>query len=246
MGTKIKCSLFIILCVCVLLSACANHKPSTPPSVQPNNPVSEETKSQLPDEYDAIIRNIIRAYPWNDDDRTIVPENPELSYMYRRVASLSDVGFALIDLDQNGQTELIISGIDMPFIFDLYTISDGEVIHLFSSAERNSYYLFENGYMENQWSSASDQSGHDFYTFSGAALHFQERITFDGRYAIRIGLTEKAPGFDPELCYFRSESDQFEDYQSVTSDEAINAIQTNQTRNEPLEITYTLLSEYIS
>lgn len=198
----------------------------------------------VPAEYDTIITNIINAYPWNNDEINMVSENPELSYMYRKNSALFEVGFALIDLDSNGQEELIISGVDSPFVYDLYTISEGQIVHLFDSGERYSYYLKENGYIENQWSGSAALSGHDFYKLNDGKLEFIERITMDAYYALDIGLIKDISEATDDNAFFRSKSDKEDDYELVSFDVAMNTIDNYQNSNSLVEIEYILLSEY--
>ncbi len=234
MGKK-SIILLVLLCISLSLSACAQNDAA---NIDANSPTVP-----LPKEYDVIINNIINAYPWNDDETTMVPENPELSYMYRRNSALSEIGFALIDLDNNGQKELVISDISKPFIYDLYTISEGEVIHLVDSGERYRYYLYENGYLENQWSGGVS-TGYDFYRLDGGTLDFVERITSDAQHAMDIGMISDISEANDNDFYFRSESDQPADYKSVTSDEATKIMEDYRNANQPLIIEYTLLSDY--
>lgn len=72
----------------------------------------------------------------------------DVSYMfywdYTSVETLSDAGYALVDLDGNGVPELLVSTVEAAkdgLIFELYTIADGEVIHAATSGERYCYYL---------------------------------------------------------------------------------------------------------
>ena len=225
----------VLLCISLFLSACAQNDAA---NIDLNSPTVP-----LPHEYDVIINNIINAYPWNDDETTMVPENPELSYMYRRNSALSEIGFALIDLDNNGQKELVISDINKPFIYDLYTISEGEAIHLVDSGERYCYYLYENGYLENQWSGGVS-TGYDFYRLNGSTLDFIERITTDAYHALDIGMIGDISAPNDKEFYFRSENDQPEDYKPITSEEATKIMEDYRNANQPLIIEYTLLSEY--
>lgn len=227
--------LLVLLCISLSLSACAQNDAAIIDS--------NSTVVQLPHEYDMIINNIINAYPWNDDETTMVPENPELSYMYRRNSALSEIGFALIDLDNNGQKELVISDISKPFIYDLYTISEGKAIHLVDSGERYCYYLYENGYLENQWSGGV-AAGYDFYRLDGSTLDFVERITSDAQHAMDIGMISDISEANDGDFYFRSESDQPEDYKPITSEEATKIMEDYRNANQPLIIEYTLLSDY--
>ena len=221
----------------VCLSACMQ---------QPQDVATQKPKESpmLHSEYALIIDNIVKAYPWNDDDLTIVPENPELSYMYRRNTELSEIGFALFDLDRNGQEELIISD-PSKFVYDVYTISNNKAVHLFASGERNYYILYENGYIENQWSGSAATSGHDFYKLNDGKLDFIERITSDAYHALDVGVIKKLTEANENNTFFISPTDQFEDYKLATSDEAIEKIESYQNANKELEIEYTLLSDYI-
>lgn len=205
---------------------------------------AKDSATRLPSEYDVIIKNIINAFPWNKDEIHVVPENPELSYMYRRNAKLSEIGFALIDLDNNGQKELIISDATRPFIYDVYTMVNGEVTHLFDSGDRYYYVLYEGGYIESGWSGSAVTTGHDFYELRNGKLSFVERITMDAYHALDTGLINDLSNANKDNIYFRAKSDKFEDYQSISSEEASNAIKSHQNKSKPINITYTLLSEY--
>lgn len=113
-------NLIFLICISLFLSACSGNSTT---NTETNNTTSETEKivvsnKKLPQQYEVIINNIINSYPWNDDELTMVAENPELSYMYRKSDSLSDIGFALIDLDNNGQEELIITDVNKPFIYN--------------------------------------------------------------------------------------------------------------------------------
>ena len=242
---KALCILFCLTLI-ISLSACVAAGSSDNSAPDSNRTTSSQDSTlipTLPNEYATIINNIINAYPWNDDDMNMVLENPELSYMYRRNSELSEVGFALIDLDRNGQEELIISD-PSKFVYDLYTISNGKAVHLFDSGERYCYILRENGLVENSWSGSAATSGHDFYKLNDGELVFIERITLDAYHALDAGVIDDLSQANDDNCFFRSESENEDDYKLVTSDEAIKAIETYQNANKTLNIEYTLLSEY--
>jgi len=243
MNKRIIYCFAFLLCILFLSSCSDKASDNASFSEKPDSSIEEESLT-LPYEYDEIIGNIINAYPWNNEESAIVPENPELSYMYRYNSDLSEIGFALIDLDNNGQKELIISDVNRPFIYDLYTTSGGKAIHLFDGGERYSYYLYENGYIENQLSGSAVTSGHDFYRLNGDSLEFIERIILDAYHSLETGLIDDISQADESNSFFRSESDKPEDYILITSDEATKAIETYQKASKPLEIDYTLLSEY--
>ena len=225
-------SILFLVCISLLLSACGI-----------SNPPAEMQSDGIPHEYHLILSNIINAFPWNNNDQNIVPENSELSYMYRRNSALSEVGFALIDLDGNGQEELIISD-PSKFVYDVYTISNGKAVHLFDSGERCFYILRENGIVENSWSGSAATSGHDFYKLNDGKLNFVERITLDAYHALDAGLIHDLSESNEDNCFFRSNSEDEKDYKTVSSDEAIKTIENYQNANKELEIEYTFLSDY--
>ena len=241
--------LCVFLCTIVVfcLSACIYQGQSDTDTVtgtSKNTSTQEPTDlSMLHNEYALILDNIVKAYPWNDDDLIIVPENPELSYMYRRSTALSEIGFALIDLDVNGQEELIISDPNK-FVYDVYTISNDKIVHLFASGERNYYILRENRWIEKAWSGSAASSGHDFYQINDGKLDFVERITLDAYHALDAGLIHDLSEANGDNCFFRSNSEDEKDYKTVSSAEAIKAIDNYQNANKELEIEYTFLSDY--
>ena len=235
----------IALCVSLSFFACSNDNRNDASSAQEKSASTEGTSDTIPYEYEKIINNIINAYPWNDDDITMVAENPELSYMYRSNSTLSEIGFALIDLDNNGQNELVISDINRSFVYDLYTLSNGKIHHIFGSGERYFYYLRENGYIENQWSGSAVTSGHDFYKYNGGNLDFVERITMDAYHALDVGRIKELSDATKDNTFFISKNDKEEDYKAVSFDDAVKAIEIYQNTNKPLEIEYIALSEYI-
>ena len=243
---KILSVVFCLLFV-FCLSACSRNNQLDDNTIKSSSDtiINEEINAPtLHSEYALIINNIINAYPWNDDELTIVPQNPELSYMYSRSSELSDVGFTLIDLDKNGQEELIIADINK-FVYDVYTITNGKTSHLFDSGERYCYILRENGLIENSWSGSAATSGHDFYKLNDGKLDFIERITLDAYHALDVGVIKELTEANENNTFFISSTDQFEDYKLATSDEAIEKIESYQNANKELEIEYTLLSDYI-
>ena len=242
---KILSVVFCLLFV-FCLSACSRNNQLDDNTIKSSSDtiINEEINAPtLHSEYALIINNIINAYPWNDDELTIVPQNPELSYMYRRNTELSEIGFALLDLDRNGQEELIISD-PSKFVYDVYTISNNKAVHLFASGERYYYILRENGIVENSWSGSAATSGHDFYKLKDGKLDFVERITLDAYHALDIGIIKELTEANENNSFFISPTDQFEDYKLVTFNEAIEKIESYQNTNKELEIEYTLLSDY--
>lgn len=214
------------------------------PQPQKTAAAADSAPEQLPRAYARILENLIGAFPWNDDPEAVVAQNPELSYMYRLYFSLSDIGYAVMDLDGNGQPELLLAGMEDDGIFDLYTLEGEEAVHLFDGGERYRYYLRAGGMVENQWSGSAIMSGNDFFTVSGGQLVFLERIAYDGFHAEDIGLAEDAWEAGPENSYFRSDTREPSDYLHITPQEADELLSSYQNTYPLLEVTYTPLSRY--
>ena len=87
-------------------------------------------------------------------------------------------------------------------------------------------------------------NGHDFYKLKDGKLVFIERIVLDVYHALDVGLIDELSKED-DNCFFRSNSNDERDYRSITSNEAIKAIDDYQNAHKPLTIKYTLLSEYM-
>ncbi len=235
MYKKLSLLLAIVLCLSLALAGCGASRPED---------AAPEITTPMPEAYDQVLQNLINAYPWNDDDLDIVPENPELSYMYRRKENLSEVGYALVDLDQDGQAELLLGDYTFPFVFDIYTIIDGQLVHVLDSGERYSYYPLENGYFEHLWSGSAVTSGHDYLRLQSGELVLQERLTLDAWHALDTGLIKDITQATEDNTCFRSKTDQPEEYQLISFDEYLAAIDAWQSKHKPLTIPYTPLSEY--
>ena len=206
----------------------------------------QPAETTIPYTYEEIVENIIDAYPWESDDGSApIPDLlPHTSYMYLRQESLSEVGYALIDLDNNGTNELILSDFTNDYVYDVYTYVDGETVHLFSSGERYAHYLYENGYIEYQWSSGAAISGHDFMRLSNGKLEFIERITLDAYYAEESGVIEKLEDAGSDNTFFKSASRNTKNYIHISDDEALALIDTHKNKTPRLEFSLIPLSDY--
>lgn len=244
-------SLLLLICVGMLLCACspAFEYPMSKTDVPhaPTIPVQTteaHASVDIPQAYKEILGNVVNAFPWNDDPETVVPQHPELSYLYRFHAALSDIGFAVTDLDGNGQQELILADMEYQMVFDLFTLVDGKAVHLLDGGERYRHYLRAGGVVENEWSGSAIMSGNDFWEISGGQLLFLERIVYDGFHAEDIGLAEDAWEAGPERSYFRSFSTDAAQYQHITHEEAEQILDSYRSTYPLLEIPYIPLSQY--
>lgn len=127
-----------------------------------------------------MYRNVLKTYykeictkwPIGEIDR----DDLDVSYMfsaYHSDCTLSEIGYALIDLNGDNIPELLVSPVAEAMrdgmIYDLYSIVNNKVVHLFSSGERDRYYLAEGNTINNEWSWGAAFSGFINYRVSGAS-----------------------------------------------------------------------------
>ena len=244
MYKKLSLLLAIALCLSLALVGCDASRPEDAAPKTTTPAATTPTTILMPEAYDQVLQNLINAYPWNDSEPDIVPEYPELSYMYRQKENLSEVGYALVDLDQDGQVELLLGDITYSQLFDAYTLKDGQLIHLLDSGDRYSYQPLEDGYFELNWSGSSATTGHDYFRLQNGELVLLERLVIDAWHALDTGLIKDiTQATDSNTC-FRAKTERPEDYQLITFDELMAGISAWQTQHKPLTIPYTPLSEY--
>ena len=145
---------------------------------------SDSSFSSYEDILDIFYNGI--SNQWADDD-----DSTDVSYMWYMDpdASLSNTGYALIDLDGDGVSELLVSkdseswGAGDGMIYDLYTLRDGKVIHLASSSERDRYYLCNDNMIANEASDSAWDTRYSFYTVSSDedGLVLKESIVYHGQ-----------------------------------------------------------------
>ena len=135
--------------------------------------------------YDALIAEVqdllldyynLDIFP--DDEEGIFSYWPDLF-----MAFPEDLGYMIRDLDGNGVEELIFGennrGGGKGFIYHLYTIVDGKVIHIANGGGRSRYYLCENGCIAHEGSSSAFETEYSYYTYKGTELTLIEAVIFD-------------------------------------------------------------------
>jgi len=246
----------ISLCVAVLLCGCLPGFADLPnvgglisngdtPVADPAATTERHAQQEnMPQAYAEILDALVEAFPWNDDSEYVVEKYPEMSYLYRFYGALSDVGYALTDLDRNGQPELLLSSLLDDGITDAYSLVEGKAVHLFDGGERYRYCVRAGGLVENQWSGSAAMSGYDFSLISGGELILQERIVYDAFQAEAVGLVQDAWEADVADCWFCSRTVQPEDYLHISYQEAQKRLDAYHTQYPLVKIQYQPLSDY--
>ena len=101
--------------------------------------------------------------------------------------ALDHIGYAFEDLDGDGKEELLISAVSREtsggMLYDVYSTSGEEVIHVLSGHEKNRYYLQsleEGGYMiANEASNTAYNSAWYYYSMSEGKLELSQGVVFD-------------------------------------------------------------------
>ncbi|MDO4340426.1 MAG: lysozyme inhibitor LprI family protein [Eubacteriales bacterium] len=136
------------------------------------------------EKYDAIIRKYIEGIncQW---DMNQFAENG-LNYLTGYTSSLDEMGYCLLDLDQNGVDELLIGCVNdedyVGMFYDLYTFAGKEPVLLASSSERDRYYLCEDYTIANEGSGSAQTSAFGYYLLDGSELTLKEAVMYDGDY----------------------------------------------------------------
>ncbi len=141
---------------------------------------SAENPTETTAEAEALYRPILEKYVTAIQAGMTLPDCAEagISTLVGYLTDLSQLGWWMTDLDGNATQELIIS--DGNVIYDLYTVTDGSVVHIFSGHERNSYRLCENNLLKNSGSNGAASSVYSIYRLVGKNLVQEQVVTYDG------------------------------------------------------------------
>ena len=154
-----------------------------------NDSPIERKNYDMPSQYEEII----------EEYRTMITDKWDMEKIYEKdlctiVAQLYDyeplteVGYVLYDLNHDDQPELLIGETDTEeaanrMIFDAYTIKDGEVEKLFTSQDRNRYYLIEDEagaiMIANEGSNGAANFGYHYYIMNGTEMEVVQAILYD-------------------------------------------------------------------
>ena len=195
-----------ILCALMLsvsmLSACGK---TTDQTTQDTENAEDATGDQTEDAEQEEVPDdgMTEAYEGLVDDyRLLVEEQWDYDQIYEHnysdLATRVSVGYTLYDLDQDGQMELLFGETDTEepvnrIILDAYTMDGDAAKQLFTSQERNRYYLIENedgtALIANEGSNGAASSGWLYYKVENGELSIQQSVIYDA------GADEQNPWF---------------------------------------------------
>lgn len=141
-----------------------------------------ESGTAIPEAYQPVIAKYVTALTehWGGE----ACSNADISLLVSYVTSPSELGYALLDLDNDGTDELIIANdAERQVIYDLYSLVDGNVVHVFTGWDRNSYELREGCRILNVGSSGAALTDYVYCHLSKGQLVTDSLIRFDAATA---------------------------------------------------------------
>lgn len=110
----------------------------------------------------------------------------DFSMIFRFLAgnpAADNAGFYVNDLDNDGTPELLFGenypGSKGTVFYDLYTIKDGELVHVFDGWDRSRYYLCENGGIAHEGSSSAFESFTSLNYYANGVLNLMQSIIYN-------------------------------------------------------------------
>lgn len=137
-----------------------------------------ENGTAIPEAYQPVIAKYVTALTehWGGE----ACSNADISILVSYATSPSELGYALLDLDNDGTDELIIANdAERQVILDLYSLVDGKLVHVFTGWDRNSYELREGFRILNIGSNGAASADYVYCHLSNGQLVTDSLIRFD-------------------------------------------------------------------
>ncbi len=137
-----------------------------------------ESGTAIPEAYQPVIAKYVTALTehWGGE----ACSNGDISILVSYATSPSELGYALLDLDNDGTDELIIANdAERQVIYDLYSLVDGKLVHVFTGWDRNSYELREGYRILNIGSNGAASADYVYCHLSNGQLVTDSLIRFD-------------------------------------------------------------------
>lgn len=149
---------------------------AAPKETEATRPAESSDPAELPAAYQKVIGTYVTAIEegWNPEQCNYAG----ISILTANVQSTENLGYALMDLDSNGEEELLIT--DGNVIYSLYSLTpEGEAVCFLVGMERDAYYLSDNGIIANVGSGSAAVSYYVFYSFTNDTLDVIQQLTYD-------------------------------------------------------------------
>ena len=137
-----------------------------------------ESGTAIPEAYQPVIAKYVTALTehWGGE----ACSNADISILVSYATSPSELGYALLDLDNDGTDELVIANdAERQVIYDLYSLVDGKLVHVFTGWNRNSYELREGYRILNIGSNGAASADYVYCHLSNGQLVTDSLIRFD-------------------------------------------------------------------
>lgn len=137
-----------------------------------------ESGTAIPEAYQPVIDKYVTALTehWGGE----ACSNGDISILVSYATSPSELGYALLDLDNDGTDELVIANdAERQVIYDLYSLVDGKLVHVFTGWDRNSYELREGFRILNIGSNGAASADYVYCHLSNGQLVTDSLIRFD-------------------------------------------------------------------
>lgn len=148
----------------------------------------------------------------------------ELNYMCSYYDDVSIIGYAYMDVDNNGVEELLIGDCEGHEIFDIYTVVDGMPYLVCQSSERSWYSVCTNGSIACEGAGSASAYSLCYYTLTNSGnLDLSEAVLYDS----------DIPD-DVEACFYSTTSESIEDASPISLEKA----EQISSKYDPVEISF--------
>lgn len=153
-------------------------RPTAAPTTVPTTAVTENPETEdMPKAYQDVIVKYVTAVEENWNPAQCSEQG--ISILIPYVTSLEEIGYTLLDVDEDGARELLMTDGDL--IYDLFDIGpDGEAFPVVTGMDRISYRLCKDGLIFCAGSSSAARTDYTFYRYGNNTLDKIVEVHYDG------------------------------------------------------------------
>ena len=152
----------------------------------------------MPKPYEELINRVSAVLQGNGEGSN------DFSVIFPMIAGFGgaeNAGFYVTDLDGDGTPELFLGefqpGMKAPVFYDMYTLKNGEPVHVFDGWDRSRYYLCENGEIAHEGSNSAFNSFTSISNYVDGGLLLVGSVIYDS-------------SANPNYTWFLSTSSEYE------------------------------------